>query len=83
MTDKPNPAAPRVEPPPRVELLAQRNRCVAVANALRDWINAAPLVKDQHGNPTISPVYGAHVLLCDLIDQCYPPLPAAGEEPRR
>jgi len=38
-----------------------------VANALAEWINTQPIVKDANGDPTIAPVYAAHVLLCDYI----------------
>jgi hypothetical protein len=46
----------------------QHARMVEVADALRLWIEAQPIVKDPAtGDPTIAPVYAAHVLLCELI----------------
>lgn len=42
-------------------------RYVAIAERLREWIDAQPVVFDPDGVPTINPVYSAHVLLCELI----------------
>lgn len=48
-------------------ILDELQREEAFAEALRDWINKQPLVFDEHGNPTISIVYSAHVLLVALL----------------
>jgi hypothetical protein len=45
-----------------------RKRAELVANNLKDWINRQPIELLPNGNPTIAPVYAAHVLLINMIN---------------